>query len=295
MASTEMRKAVLDDMADGSLNQHSLFSAAIILSGEQTQTRLDSFEDQLDHFVRRASQQRLADSSQSMAHELLAFVHDQLLIGEYDAGCSDVRELFEDGTYNCVTATILYLALARRMDADWATMIDPVALPGHVRCQLIRDRKAAIPIETTSPIWPSETMAMHEGRKPRILSDVELLAKLIYNRGLDQMSQRDYESALISTELSWQFDQKHIAARENVVAVINNWALSLCGAGEFRKAIELLEQGQSLAPSYKTLHSNQLHVYLRWIHDERTVENHQVAAQVLAEAHSKFPDKSDWD
>lgn len=293
-ASESLQEQVLDDLADGDLDNHSLFSAAIILSGADRDSHVDSFEDQLDHFTRQALYRIDASNSRDRAHKLLDFLHDQLLIGQYDAGCSDVRELFANGKYNCVTATIVYLAIARRLDSDWADSLAPVALPGHVRCQLSWEAEKVV-IETTSPTWPSETMEMHEGLTPRRLSDVQLLAKLVYNRGLQQMETKEYESALVSTELSWQLDKEHEAARENVVAIINNWALALCGQRQFDQAIELLEQGQSLAPGFDTLRRNQLHVYLRWASSERNAEKHQVAASVLREAQDKFPDESVWD
>ena len=116
-------------------------------------------------------------------------------------------------------------------------------MPGHVRCRLIDDPWQSI--ETTDPIWtPIGAAHVRDSgdsmQLGRLLSPVQLLAKLFYNRGLSLLSEQQYEQALAATELSWQLDPQHDAAGENVATVINNWALVLCAEGQFSHSLQLL-------------------------------------------------------
>ena len=292
LVSSKLLDDVLADVRDGQLDECDLFHAALVMSGVDNESQLRAYEDQLGHFTRLVKEQTAQLSQEARCRELLQFLHEQLLVGDYDAGCSDVRRIFEDGSYNCVTATITFVAMSRRLGSS-PLETEVVALPGHVRCQLVAGDEAVI-IETTSSEWPSRVLQEHVGLQPRCLSDVQLLAKLVYNRGLQEIQQRAYESAIRSTELSWQLDKAHAAARENVAAAINNWSLELCGEGKFAKAIELLKQGSKVAPELSTLQSNQRHVYLRWISAAEAAGDSRSSLEVRAEARRQFPGDR-WD
>jgi tetratricopeptide (TPR) repeat protein len=118
-------------------------------------------------------------------------------------------------------------------------------------------------VETTDTNW-EPTASGRDASLGRPLSDVELLAKLFYNRGLARLSERDFAAALAATELSWQLDHQHESARDNVATVINNWALDLTTKSKFEEALTLLERGRRLVPDHPILYANQAHIRDAW-------------------------------
>ncbi len=283
-----VRQSVLLDAADGRLDQADLFSSSIAISGAQDESEIAAYCEQLAYFERRLQQQlKSCHGDRDRAATILHFIHDRILVGEYDAGCCDLRRTFDQGNYNCVTATILFQTLSLRNGLH----VVAIALPGHVRCQLHSSDGSAYDIETTSR---DGAEAEFDGSDPlshvsRRLSETELLAKLIYNQGLEFLDRCEYSGALEATELAWQLDPQHDSARENVAVVVNNWSLRLSGEGEFSRAIQLLEQGRSVVPDYELLKSNQIHIYLRWIESALERSDSAEVALVRSLARKVFP------
>ncbi len=284
--SATAREAVLADAADGTLDGCDLISASIAISHAKDDEELKSYVDQFQSFSRRLDRHLtfFAGSHEQRAAAILEFLHRRVLIGDYDAGCSDMRRTFDDGIYNCVTATILFHELAQQQGLN----VVPVAFPAHVRCQLISPDGAVIEIETTSR--HGMYVAAASAEPSRRLSTVELLAKLVYNQGLHLLEKREFEPALEATETSWQLDPAHQSARENVAVVVNNWSLDLSGKGEYRQAVQLLLQGTSIQPQQPLLRSNLTHIYLRWINDLEQQQRSAEAETVLREALQRLPD-----
>ncbi len=310
-----LKHAVVADMADGSLDDHDLFTAALIISGADDPREIARYQQQLNSLTRRIQQtlhQSVVEdsawitsnpdawtsprqSAQNTAHAtrmslaILQLQHRHLLTGTYDPGCADLRRAFDTGDYNCATATILFHVLARQHDVRAET----IGLPGHVCCQL-----NGWIIETTQANGKigkieaprraeDEATALSTSRK---LTDVQLLAKLFYNQGLQLLASRRFAEALAVTELSWQLDRSHIQARQNVATIINNWALRLCQPGTHEQAITLLQRGRDVAPDFGLLAVNQRHVYLAW-HAQALRENDlEKATRIRSTARREFPD-----
>ncbi len=288
---SRLRERLLVDSADGVLDQFSLLSSALVFSGAEEANQVQSYEDQVAFFCKQLARQSEPEAScEVVAQIILEFLHDQLLTGNYDPGCSDLRRAFDDGDYNCVTATILFKTLAERCHLQ----VEAVSLPGHVRCQVRTATNTTFVVETTSDHWPSASIGTDREGTPRVLTDLELVAKLIYNRGLCQLSQRNFAEALDATELSWHMDPDHQAARDNVAAVINNWSIHLCAAGQYERAIRLLQEGQIKVPEHALLAANERHVYLCWIQALTQSSRLKRADQVRASAIDRFPNPADW-
>ncbi len=286
--SASVREAVLADAADGQLDKFDLIRASIAISHAADEDELQSYVDQFQSYTRRLDRHLtfFEGSDVQRADAILKFLHRRVLVGQYDAGCSDLRRTLDDGIYNCVTATILFLEFARAQGLH----VEPVAFPAHVRCQLVRADGAVVEIETTS--HDGMNVAVASSEPARRLSPVELLAKLVYNQGLELLEQREFATALEATEISWQLDPAHQSARENVAVVVNNWSLDLSGRGEYRQAVQLLLQGTSIQPRQPLLRSNLTHIYLRWINDLRQQQRAAEAETVLREALQRLPDYS---
>jgi tetratricopeptide (TPR) repeat protein len=255
---------LLSDLADGQLDQYSLFEAAVIIGGMSKRDSMQAARQQWGKILNELeSVSSPAASASENAAIVFRYMHERILTGEYSAGCNALHRALYDGDYNCVTATILYCCLANHCGVP----VRPVSVPGHVRCRLTYDPPQSI--ETTDPVWRAigvahDRDAGNSSQSGRLLSPVQLLAKLFYNRGLALLSEQKYEQALVATELSWQLDPQHAAAGENVATVINNWALVLCEEGHFSESLQLLGRGQQLVPEHPILYANQAHILAAW-------------------------------
>jgi len=65
---------------------------------------------------------------------------------QYHADQSQVSKIFDDGTYNCISSAMLFIAAAERLDLE----VSGVLIPSHAFVQLTLPRGEVIDIETTS-------------------------------------------------------------------------------------------------------------------------------------------------
>ena len=273
----DLREMVLHDLADRTLDTFDLFTAALILGGDRDRDAIVDCRKRLSALQTRLGNLATAEASQHEIAELtLRFLHREILTGEYQPGCCDLGATIQGGAHNCIMSTILFCVLGESLGLE----IQPVALPDHVRCELINDGPG-ITIETTSSngfaatdaginagdesIDSSRIGPTNDGAaSARRISSVGLLAKVLYNRGLHSLDQRKFAAAFEQTELSHRLDPGHLPAAGNVASVINNWALHRCNDGDFAGAIELLDRGLLLTES-KILDWNRTHIYSRWL------------------------------
>ena len=280
----DLRELVLNDIADRSLDTFDLFTAALILGSDGDRDKVTQCRERLMNMQSRLVQMVPADASDARIAKLtLRFLHRKILTGEYEAGSCDPGLAINGGTHNCIMSTILFCVLGESLGLD----VHPVALPEHVRCELFLDNGSTVAIETTSPQGYATTESdpgpadAHTDQRARRLSSVGLLAKVLYNRGLQSLASRNFESALAQTELSHRLDPDHLPAAGNIASVINNWALHRCNDGDFAGAIELLERGLLLEES-KILQWNRNHIYSRWLQSVEQRNAPDSASQLVA-------------
>ena len=113
---------MLVDPAAGKFQQFSLIEAALIASGVDRVPKLESYERKYAAWVaavRRLTQNE--ESSLRRAEVLFEFMHREILSGGYDAQATELTHPFDDGKFNCASATVLFTALASRLRLDCAS------------------------------------------------------------------------------------------------------------------------------------------------------------------------------
>ena len=164
----------------------------------------------------------------------------------------------------------MYLVALRRAGIE----ADAYATIGHVYCRVGEGEQR---VETTCGRWfqlderrrqvnigqATAHITKQRGR-PRKLNDVELVAKIYYNRGVACFRNEDFQQGLIMTRRSLRLDPQDSVAQGNVLAGINNWALCLCQQEEYARSARLLEELRELDPDYPTLSENETHLYRLW-------------------------------
>jgi tetratricopeptide (TPR) repeat protein len=287
---------LLHDVADGALDTP-LITAALTASrpARKQWTMLAARHDQL---VERAKQLAAQASSESVAAaSIYKLLHQEVFTGSYRAKSTSVAEAMETGDYNCVSATILYITLARPS----GLRVTPMATPSHVYCRI--GGEVSLDVQTTCADWfqymdrPDLQRAALERTPgyspnvvPRRLTDVELIGKIYYNRGVFQLNDKLFADAEQSFHVSLQLDTDDDAARENLLATKNNWALEKCNRQDFPNASQMILQGLELNKDYSPFQLNDLHIHQRWAQALCREGKYDEAAQILSACQSRRPE-----
>lgn len=138
-----LEQELLVDASDGLLNSFTLIDAGLIASGANSAIALSKSKRQFKHLQQHAllSIPYLMQQEQ-MAAEIYRYLHRRVLL-RFETRPVTLLDLWEKGRYNCVTASYLYLILARTYDLP-VTIIET---PMHAFIQLQTD--PPIPIELT--------------------------------------------------------------------------------------------------------------------------------------------------
>jgi hypothetical protein len=286
---------LLEDMADGQLQRFSLLEAALIASGVDNPSVLTSHTERFSAIVQRSLQgpQDQLGGAMHEARAMLEWLHHHVLTGDYQPACTEVDRTLETGNFNCVTSTILYRCLA---DAHGVT-VETLSQPDHVFCRV--PGLPPVIIQTTSPTGiidpaasagPRPEMISNAAPSPeRVLSDVQLVAKIYYNRGVLLLENYAHAAALAWLSRATHLDTEDATARSNLLACINNGAIYQAHAGDFPSALQLLEQGKMIAPDYEAFYHNEVYVYYSWARHLSAQERFAEALEVLGQAAMRYP------
>ncbi len=175
----------------------------------------------------------------------------------------------DTGRYNCVSATILFNALAAEVGLDtsggeWSA---------HV-VSVLRTKDGPLHVETTCPRWlehMGEALRDSQTRLPetrlrascRSVGVPQLVALVYYNLAIDLAEERQFAEAIAANYKALRLDPDHHNARANLLAAINNWALDLAQREQFAEAIELLGHGRKFAPDHPTFALNEAALHER--------------------------------
>ncbi len=279
-----LRSALLADASDGSLDEFSLSQAALIAGRDLEQREYELAGRKLSQIVSASVRAAAKVDAEKRGVELFRFMHREVLRGEYRSGQNDLTRLLETGDYNCVTATILYQTLCRASAAPTRA----VAAPAHVFCRL--DADLGGDVETTCPTWFEQAQRKNP-RAGRVVSDVQLVGKIFYNRGVYFLEHERFSQALEQLDVSLQFDKQDRTAQSNRLAAYNNWALAKVHANQFAEAIELLGRGMAIDSSYGPFLANDLHIHQRWVNDLCENRREDEAVRLLLQRRGERPEE----
>ncbi len=256
---SKLEATVVEDARDGRFDDGSMLRAALI-AGEPHQ-------DPAPYLARfkqlcRDLEKQIAATTEPTEPEQAAFdfLHARVLVGQFKANSYQVQQSLDFGDYNCLTASILYQAFCEHLQVP----VQVVARPGHVACRAVSSTMALI--ETTCPQWFSRASRRQNSKAPagdancRVLSQSELLARVLYNRGIALAQHEQFPHAVASLQISTELDLKFKAARHNRLAAINNWCLWLGDQGDFDQAQRILRQAQSEQPEHAAFWHNDLYL-----------------------------------
>lgn len=296
---TALEERLFADAADGQWHEHSLLTAALIASGVQSSDRLQQYETRLSALAEQLRRTpAMAGPPRQQAQAILEFLHSQVLRGGYRLDSTDLAVALDEGRFNCVSASVLFNCLAQRLGLE----VRGLEIPGHAMSRVVLG-EGVLDVETTCPEWfrlmddPEKQAALVEktiglrhseqAAQRRVVSAVELVATIYYNRGVDLLAQKSFAEAVAANAKALRLDPRNTTARGNLLATLNNWAIELGTTGQHAEAIQTLEQGLALDAGYATFKTNYVHVHHQWVEQLSQEGRYAQAAQLLAEARWK--------
>jgi len=305
---SRLERDMLADAADGRFDEHSLMQAALIACGARDEERLALYLRKFDVLVEELREKERSGefaeerNQTDRARIVFEFMHENILHGQYNIACTDLRGALDEGRYNCVSATVLFGCLAERCGLETRGL----ETTGHAMSRLMR-KDDSLDIETTYPRWfrllddpekRAELVARAIGRSPddadvtiREVSGTGLVAMIYYNRGIDLLANRQFAEAAEANAKAMRLDEKSTTARGNLLATLNNWAIDLGRRGEYIRAIETLKQGMDIDPAYETFTLNYVHVHYQWVEELCKKGCFEEAVEILAAAADEQPDQ----
>jgi tetratricopeptide (TPR) repeat protein len=265
LALSPLERQLFADAVEGSLDEFAVLDAALVACGDENSLTIDRCRKTFDAVCSEVRQSAVsALTTLDLAEIIHRTLHQRLLGGGYDANATDLAETLRSGTYNCASATVLWIALARELKLE----VHAVEMPGHVRVVVQCDGQFE-EIEATCPRWPEAMRSISPlspgvragGTRPeRAITSSGLLAMIYYNRGIDAFNDRQYADAVALNRGALRLDPDNQTARGNLLASINNWALALGDIGQFDAAERLLAAGRNFDPNHAAFAHNAAHI-----------------------------------
>jgi tetratricopeptide (TPR) repeat protein len=273
-----LEERLFADAADGRWDGHSLLTASLVASGVTDGQVLRRYEDQVTGLIEELHRSGAVEGTpRQKAQAALEFLHRRVLVGGYQLDATDLTLVLEQGRFNCVSASVLFNCLT----APFGLVTRGLEIPGHAMSRLVL-ADGTLDVETTCPEWfrllnnPKKQAELVEKRlgfrpkdeaAPREVSDVELVATIYYNRGVDLLAQKQFAEAVAANAKALELDPSSTTARGNLLATMNNWAIDLGSQGRYAEAAELLRQGLAIDSGYETFKANFTHVHYQWVEE----------------------------
>jgi tetratricopeptide (TPR) repeat protein len=254
---------LLDAAAAGDIDRDWLLPAALAACGERDEARIERAGRRVEAWGGELAGRIAGDDDlRGRAAAVLDFLHARVLQGGYRTDANDLAVTIEGGGYNCVGATVLFHCLAERCGLQ----VFAAESPGHVY-SMVRSPSGPFDVETTCRDWfgvAAKPRVAQRSETARELSPQGLAALVYYNAGVDHLSAGRFAAAIAANLKALRLDPANSAARGNLLAGLNNWALDRNDRRDFAGAVRLLEHGLQTAPEHRPFHVNYAAVQQRW-------------------------------
>ncbi len=195
------------------------------------------------------------ESDLAFARRAHALLHQRVL-RTYDPAASDVAQTWNDGQFNCVSATLLMIELVESS----GRMAAARQCRGHVWC-VVFSPEGELEIEMTRPqifLRPRPSDFYGDGNsrgQVRTVTGAALRAMASYNRAVTLSGRGEYFAAVLTNLEALALDPSSPWARESLLATLNNWSVSLNKRQPLGSWL-ILQAGLAVDPDYPPLRQN---------------------------------------
>lgn len=303
IALTAAEKRLLQDVEDGQFQTLSLAEAGIVASGISDYRKRKAYLDRYEKLY-RAARQAVAEveGPRDRADALLRFLHTNAFQGGYGKDKTRLTDIFDEATFNCVSASVLYNAIGARLGLD----VRGIVVKGHAFSALVEDGKR-VDVETTSPEGFNP-----ERKKRRVLltkrgvvvgvgefdpakmprrevRDAGLVALIYSNRSAMESRAKNFLAGAQLGLRALALDPDSAGAAVNTRSNLVNWVADCITRGRFEEGLQVVRVGLELEPGCEALIHNRRGVYLRWAGKYLEEGSEPKALAVLTRAAKEAP------
>ncbi|WP_372369039.1 tetratricopeptide repeat protein [Candidatus Uabimicrobium sp. HlEnr_7] len=303
LAISAVEKPLLQDILDGQFDSFSIEEAVIIASGITDKNLARKYVNKLESIYRSIRKHLSRQSSEkNKARYLLLYLHKYHL-KHYDIASSNLIALLDRGIYNCVSSSLLYNIMAKKLGLN----VRGVEAPEHCFSIVYNKEEDPWDIETTSP-------AGFDAAHTKNLSQVQVhtngyvvnktlrremtvdkqVAMIYYNRGVALAKKKKYIASTVEYFKALLIDNNFYTACQNTIVNFAYYSRKLNKAGKIDRALQMLYLGLELAPNDKNL-LNDLNVLFRnSAIDLIQKKKYDTATKLLTKARTYFPKEEDF-
>ena len=244
------------NVKDTTLSAHEMIANGLRFSEYPMVDQVKYMNAYLDLEQQVTSRSFMSKSERERAEAVLTLMYEQKL-RRYQKTQTKLTTLLEDGSYNCVSASVLYSALAK---AAGLTVIGNRA-SDHCFCSVLIDGKY-IDVETTNPMGfePGSKRQISSGSKGtayavvpvrqyngrHVISDRMLVSLIARNRSAFTMDKKDYDSATGYAVARMVFLKDEMQdstndSRKDFDTVCTNYAAELSASGKHHDSLTWLD------------------------------------------------------
>ena len=144
--------------------------------------------------------------------------------------------------------------------------------------------------ETSTPDAPLGYSYTRTRKPMREIGDVELVATIYYNVGVDFYQKERFEEAIVAYVKAARLAPNNQTILGNLKATVNNWAIQIAMKDrDFERAILVAEQGLVLDPNFPEYKMNLPIFFHRWVDDLARDNRWDEAKRVEREYLKRFP------
>ena len=307
VAMSPVEAELFADAADGRLDSHSLLAAALVAGGVADRRTIDFYEGQVAEKIARLQRSgKVCGQPRERLKAIFDFMHREFLYAGYRTSATRLSTVFDEGHFNCVSASVLFCCLCGRFGIE----AQGLEIPGHAMTRAVLPDES-LEIEATCPQWfrliddpqrRAELIRKTLGRNVadsdaprefRRVSGVELVATIYYNRGVDMLGQHRFAEAMEANCKAVRLDRSNRTAWGNLLATLNNWAIDEGNKRRYADAVALLETGLAVEPGFQAFAGNYTHVHHCWVESLCQQGLHEEALRRLERAARRQP-QEDW-
>ncbi|MFK7766071.1 MAG: hypothetical protein AB8B55_02430 [Mariniblastus sp.] len=266
---SEEEASMFRDAKDGRFDETSFAEAALNASAIFEPAKRSRMLEQIQQLT-SVAKSRIPSNLPTFkrAEMLLEFLHADAFRNGYIKEQTDVSTALEKQTFNCVSSATLYNIIGQEIGLDCRA----IEVPDHA-FSIVYDGTSHADVETTTgrgfnPARNKTAIDEFQRQtgfayipdknrtKRRELGETGLIAITYYNHGVGFTKRKKYREALISYFKALNLDANNKSAVKNVLSVFSGWSHELAKAGDFEKAISVLNTGLELAPQDRNLLHN---------------------------------------
>jgi len=258
--SQTLSEQLAQDIFDGELNDFSRIEAAFIISGADSNYRLQQGLTWFNELVQDIQTKNLIGYDRiPSAEKLFLYLHTSWL-KEYQLKATTLFDILERKEYNCVSATVLYNLLCDEVGLS----TEAFETPTHVYTIFSNITRQVVVENTTSmgfnimknlqrysqyllQYYPQnealeiglDRLYAHENANGRTINNTELLGLICYNQAIFNSEKKNYEKAYHYVELAQLFNVDSRSNRKFEVSLYYRWGGELFNTKKFYDAFEV--------------------------------------------------------